>query len=93
MARSLTGVLLGGMKRGGGVIGAGRGVELGAAHPWRGEAGVALDGGARPVTVTAPCFGAGGGRKVGWLHGLKGRMGRLAAGPIRPKVKENFFFE
>jgi hypothetical protein len=25
--------------------------------------------------------------------GLKGRMGRLAAGPIGPKVKEKFFFE
>jgi hypothetical protein len=41
-------------------------VELEAAHPWWGEARVALDGGARPVTVAAPCFGAGGGRKVGW---------------------------
>jgi hypothetical protein len=66
MARSLTGVLLGGMKRGGGVMGAGCGVEVGAAHPRRGEAGVALDGGARPVMVAAPCFSAGGGRKVGW---------------------------
>jgi hypothetical protein len=33
------------MKRGGGVMGARCGVELGAAHPWWGEAGVALDGG------------------------------------------------
>jgi hypothetical protein len=65
MAHSLNGVLLGGMKREGGVTGAGCGVELGAAHPWRGEAGVALDGGTRPVTA-APCFSAGGGRKVGW---------------------------
>jgi hypothetical protein len=53
------------MKREGGVTGAGCGVELGAAHPWRGEAGVVLDGGARSVTA-APCFGVGGGRKVGW---------------------------
>jgi hypothetical protein len=64
MARSLTVVLVSGMKRGGGVTGVGCGVELGAAHPWQGEAGVALDGGARPAV--APCFGAGGGRKVGW---------------------------
>jgi hypothetical protein len=54
------------MKWGGGVTGAGCGVELGAAQPWRGEAGVALDGGAQPVTAATPCFGAGGGRKVGW---------------------------
>jgi hypothetical protein len=43
-------------------MGMGCGVELVAAHPRRGEAGVALDGGARPVTAAAPCFGAGGGR-------------------------------
>jgi hypothetical protein len=79
MARSLTGVLLDGMKRGGGVTGAGCGVELGAVHPWQGEAGVALDGGGWPVTAVAPCFGAGGGRKVGWAawaerpDGLAGR--------------------
>jgi hypothetical protein len=54
------------MNKGGGVTGAGCGVELGAAHPWRGLAGVALDGGAWPVTAAAPCFGTGGGRKVGW---------------------------
>jgi hypothetical protein len=53
------------MKRGGGATGAGCGVELGAAHPWRGEAGVALDGGARPVMAVAPCFDASGGRKAG----------------------------
>jgi hypothetical protein len=79
MARSLTGVLLGRMKRGGGVTGVGCGVELGAAHPWRGEAGVALDGGARPVTAVAPYFGAGGGRKVGWAawaKSLDGPAGR-----------------
>jgi hypothetical protein len=81
MARSLTGVLLSGMKRGGGVTGAGCGVELWAAHPWRGEAGVALDGGARPVTAAAPCFGVGGGRKVGWAAWAKrpdGPTGRWA---------------
>jgi hypothetical protein len=32
------------------------------------------------------------GRPVG-LAGLRGRMGRLAAGPIGPKVKEKFFSE
>jgi hypothetical protein len=26
-----------------------------------------------------------------WLAGLRGRAGRLAAGPIGPKVKENSF--
>jgi hypothetical protein len=64
MAHSLTGVLLYGTKRGGGVTGAGCGVELGAAHRWRGEAGVALDCGARPPA--APCHSARGGRKAGW---------------------------
>jgi hypothetical protein len=76
MTHSLTGVLLSGMKRGGGVTGEGCGVELGAAHPWRGKAGVVLDGGARPVTAAAPCFGAGGGRKVGWAAWAKRRAGR-----------------
>jgi hypothetical protein len=32
-------------------------------------------------------------KKAGGLRGPKGRMGRLAAGPIRPKVKEKFFSE
>jgi hypothetical protein len=60
-------------------MGAGCSVELGTVHPWRGEAGVALDGGARPVMAAAPCFGVGGGRKVGWaawaerMDGLAGR--------------------
>jgi hypothetical protein len=45
-------------------VGAGCTVELGAVQPCRGEAGVALDGGTRPVV--AHCFGAGGGRKAGW---------------------------
>jgi hypothetical protein len=69
------------MKKGGGVIGGGCGVELGAAHPWRGEARVALDGGTRPVTAAAPCFGAGGGRKVrwaAWAKWLDGPAGRWA---------------
>jgi hypothetical protein len=81
MTRSLTGILLYGMKRGGGVIGVGCSVELGAVHPWWGEVGVALDGGARPVTVVAPCFGAGGGRKVcwaGWAERPDGPTGRWA---------------
>jgi hypothetical protein len=30
---------------------------------------------------------------MGQLAGLRGRMGRLAAGPIGPKVKEKFFSE
>jgi hypothetical protein len=89
MARSLTGVLLYGMKRGGGVTGVGCGVELEATHPWRGEAGVALDGGARSVTAAAPCFSVGGGRKDGWARwaerpdGPAGRWGR--------RLKENSF--
>jgi hypothetical protein len=62
----MTSVLLRGTKRGGGVTGAGCGVELGAAHPWWGEAGEALDGGIRPTAATDPCFGAGGTRKAGW---------------------------
>jgi hypothetical protein len=78
MARSLTGVLLDGMKRGGGVTGTGCGVELRAEHPWRGEAGVALDGGARPVTAAAPCFGVGGGRKVEWDAWAERPAGRWA---------------
>jgi hypothetical protein len=28
-----------------------------------------------------------------WLAGLRGRAGRLAAGPIGPKAKEKFFSE
>jgi hypothetical protein len=35
---------------------------------------------------------AGEGGPVG-LAGLRGRMGRLAGGPIVPKVKEKFFSE
>jgi hypothetical protein len=31
------------------------------------------------------------GRKGRWLVGLRGRAGRLAAGPITPKAKENSF--
>jgi hypothetical protein len=30
-------------------------------------------------------------REGGWLAGLRGRAGRLAAGPIGPKAKENSF--
>jgi hypothetical protein len=37
-------------------------------------------------------YGRKRGRSVG-LAGLRGRMGRLAAGPIGPKVKEKFFSE
>jgi hypothetical protein len=31
------------------------------------------------------------GEKGQWLAGLRGRAGRLAAGPIEPKAKENSF--
>jgi hypothetical protein len=32
-------------------------------------------------------------RKGWWLAGLRGRAGRLAAGPIGPKAKEKLIFE
>jgi hypothetical protein len=68
------------MKKGGWVTGAGCGVELGAAHPWQGEAVVALDGGARPTATVAPCFGVRGGRKswwAGWVERLNMPVGWL----------------
>jgi hypothetical protein len=40
-----------------------------------------LDGGARPVTAAAPCFGAGGGRKVrcvAWAERPDGPAGHWA---------------
>jgi hypothetical protein len=74
MARSLTDILLHGMKMGGGVTGTGCSAELETAHPWRGEAGVALDDDAKPPPL-APCFGAGGGRKVGWAKRPNGPVG------------------
>jgi hypothetical protein len=43
-------------------------------------------GGRDGLSVRAAC-----GRKGRWLAGLRGRAGRLAAGPIRPKAKENSF--
>jgi hypothetical protein len=54
--------------------------------------GVARD---RLVAVAcALCFSAGGGRRrLARLGGPKGRMGRLAAGPIGPKVEGNFVSE
>jgi hypothetical protein len=56
-------------------------VALGAVHPCRGEAGAMLGGGVRPPAVALPCFGAGGGRKAGWVGWAKrpsrpvGRLG------------------
>ena len=38
-----------------------------------------------------PSARAACGRKGWWLAGLRGRAGRLAAGPIGPKAKENSF--
>jgi hypothetical protein len=38
-----------------------------------------------------PSARAACGRKGRWLAGLRGRAGRLAAGPIGPKAKENSF--
>jgi hypothetical protein len=38
-----------------------------------------------------PSVRAACGREGRWLAGLRGRVGRLAAGPIGPKAKENSF--
>jgi hypothetical protein len=70
------------LKEGEGETGTGCGAALGAVHPWRGEAGVTLGGGARPAAMTLPCFDVGGGRKAGWVGWAKrpsrpvGRLGR-----------------
>jgi hypothetical protein len=91
MIRSLTGVLLCGVKRGGGVTGVGCGAELRATHPWWGEARVVLDGGQS--------------RRRWWLlalvqeeeermvrpGGLKCQIGQMAAGPFGPKARGNSF--
>jgi hypothetical protein len=49
----------------------------------------------RPAAAAcALCFGAGGGRRrLDGPGGPKGRMGRLATGPIGPKVEGNFVSE
>jgi hypothetical protein len=54
----------------------GCGAELGTAHPWQGEAGVALDGSVKLAAAT-PCFGVGGGRTDGWARWAK-RLNGLA---------------
>jgi hypothetical protein len=46
------------------------------------------------AAACALCFIVGGGRRrLGGLGGPKGRMGRLAAGPIGPKVEGKFVSE
>jgi hypothetical protein len=79
------GCLISGIKRGGG--GNGRRMRCRARDSGSvaGEAGVTLEGGARPAEVPAvlPCFGAEGGRR--------GRLGRnLKRKPFRNK---NWIFE
>jgi hypothetical protein len=56
-------------------MGIGCGAELRVAHPWRGEAGVALEGGAKQAVMEAPCFGVGGGRKASWAKRPNGPAG------------------
>jgi hypothetical protein len=57
-------------------------------------------GGRRQPARSAERLRPSGERGSGWMEkkkwvvaGLKGRMGRLAAGPIGPKVKEKLFFK
>jgi hypothetical protein len=45
------------------------------------------------VVAAAPCCGAGGGRGPVGPDEPKGQVGRLAAGPIGPKVEGKFVSE
>jgi hypothetical protein len=80
--------------------GAGCGAVLGAVHPWWGEAGATLGGGARLAAVVLPCFSAGGGTKAGWARWAK-RPSRPVRrfGQLGQKLKEksirnkNWIFE
>jgi hypothetical protein len=63
--------LLCGMKRGMGEKGAGCGVALRAAFPWRGEAGAALGCGARPAAVASPASVREEEEGVGWASSDK----------------------
>jgi hypothetical protein len=75
-------------------MGAGCGAALGTVHPWRGEVGATLGGGARPTVVVLPYFSAEGGRRgrLG-LVGLKAEWAGGAAGWTRPKFEEETFLK
>jgi hypothetical protein len=100
--------LLCGMKRGMGEKGAGCGVALRAAFPWRGEAGAALGCGARPAAVASPASvreeedgvgWASSDKKAEWAGCFRGRkektwVGLLwMLGRIPKKKKKRCFFE
>jgi hypothetical protein len=66
-------------------------------QPWRLDAAAARSGAQWRLRreegddLSGGPAGTGDGTEAGWQHGLRGRVGRLAAGPNGPEVKENSF--
>jgi hypothetical protein len=73
-------------------MGVGCDAALGVEHPWRGEAGATLGGGARSAVAALPCFSAGGGTKASWGRvGQKAKQAGGAVGLTGPKAERNSF--